>query len=307
MGNLIRKTLYLVRERGARHAFVRVKKYLTYRLKKYFYSKFKFGRLPPVESFYFETHLVNHCNLDCWGCNHFSPLSDEWYADPNTFAKDLERLSELFDKDAASISLLGGEPLLHPELERFFPIARKAFPSAAIRIVTNGILLRKKDEMFWRECAAQNIDIAVTVYPDMEKQFEAAQDKGRSFGVKVYPFNSLETAKTSLHYPLDLSGGQSPSSNFVKCRQAIAISLREGRLYPCCIRPHLHIFNKYFPAYALPDSEKDSIDIYAAKSVAEILDFLSRPIPFCRFCRIDKRSDSNMWQQSKKDIEEWSL
>jgi hypothetical protein len=67
-----------------------------------------------------------------------------------------------------------------------------------------------------------------------------------------------------------------------------------------------HIFNKYFPEHALPDSEKDSINIYAAKNAAEILDFLSRPIPFCRFCRLDKRSDSNIRQRSKKDIAEWS-
>jgi hypothetical protein len=306
MGHLIRKTFYFAKERGVRYTLVRVKKYLIYRLKKYFYIN-QLGRRLPVESFYFETHLVNHCNLGCWGCNHFSPLSDEWFADPNTFAKDLKRLSELFDKDAFSISLLGGEPLLHPDLEKFFPIARKSFPSAAIKVVTNGVLLSKKDDLFWRECSAQNIDVAVTVYPNMEKQFEAAQNKGQSFGVNVYPFNSLETAKTSLHYPLDLSGGQSPSSNFVNCRLSAAISLREGRLYPCCMRPHLHIFNKYFPEHALPDSEKDSIDIYDAKNAAEILDFLSRPIPFCRFCRIDKRSDSNIWQQSKKDIKEWSL
>jgi hypothetical protein len=57
----------------------------------------------------------------------------------------------------------------------------------------------------------------------------------------------------------------------------------------------------------LPDSEKDSIDIYTAKSAHKILDFLSHPIPFCRFCFIDSRSDSGLWQQSKKDIKEWSL
>jgi uncharacterized radical SAM superfamily Fe-S cluster-containing enzyme len=244
MANLIHKTFQYSKERGLNHALIRVKKYLIYRLRKHFFNYAKHGRRQPAELFFFETHMVDHCNLDCWGCNHFSPLSDKWFADLDTFTKDLKRLSELFDKDATSITLLGGEPLLHPELEKFFPVARAAFPFAIIKVVTNGILLNEKDNLFWRECSAQNVEIAVTVYPNMEKQFKTACNKGRSFGVNVSSFNSLETAKTSLHYPLDLSGGQVPSSNFIKCPLAGSISLRNGRLYPCCVRPHLHIFNK---------------------------------------------------------------
>jgi hypothetical protein len=307
MKNSVHKAFCHFKERGLRRTLRRIKNYLTYRAKRRLFDYAKYGRRQPAELFYFETHIADHCNLDCWGCNHFSPLSDKWFADLNTFAKDLKRLSELFDKEAASITLLGGEPLLHPELEKFFPIARAAFPFANIRIVTNGILLNDKNDLFWRECSAQNVEISVTVYPNMRKQFETAQSKGRAFGVKVSSFNSLETAKTSHHYPLDLSGGQASSSNFVKCSHAIAVSLREGRLYPCCVRPHLHIFNKYFPEHALPDSQKDSIDIHAAKSASEILDFLSRPIPFCRFCLVDGCSDLAVWQQSKKSIKEWSL
>lgn len=307
MPDLIRKTFQYYKKRGLFLVLFRIKKYLAYRLRKYFFNYVKHGRIPPAEVFHFETHMVNHCNLDCWGCNHFSPLSDKWFADLNVFTKDVKRLSELFNKEAASIKLLGGEPLLHPELEKFFPVVRAAFPFAVIEVVTNGILLNKKSDLFWRECSAQNIEISITVYPNKEKPFETAYHKGRSFGVKVNAFNSLETTKTSLHYPLDFSGNQSSNLNFMKCHLTGAISLREGRLYPCCIRPHLHIFNKHFPEHALPDSEKDSIDIYAAKSAAEILDFLSRPIPFCRFCSVDKRSNTALWQHSKKDIKEWSL
>jgi uncharacterized Fe-S cluster-containing radical SAM superfamily protein len=302
MLNLIRKTLHYLREEGLIFTLIHIRRYLTRPL----YAKF--GRLQPAERFYFETHMVDHCNLDCWGCNHFSSLSDKWFADPDTFTQDVKRLSELFDRDADRVLLLGGEPLLHPDLEKFFPAVREAFPSATVMVVTNGILLSQKEPSFWRECSAKNIDIAVTVYPDMEKQFEEARRRGGSFGVKVYPFGDKSgTAKTSLHYPLDLSGSQSPSSNFLKCSNARCTTLRKGRLYPCCIRPHLHIFNKYFPEHALPESEEDSIDIYAAKSGAEILDFLSRPIPFCRFCSIDKRGDTALWRKSKKDIKEWSV
>jgi hypothetical protein len=258
----------------------------------------------------FETHMVDHCNLDCWGCTHFSPLADEWFADLETFAADFNRLSELFGRKIVQIRLLGGEPLLHPELEKFFPAARGAFPfaSTTIMVVTNGILLRTKEPSFWQACSAHNIDIAVTVYPDMEKQFEEARSRGASFGVRVYPFGGgFGTTQTSYCYPLDLSGSRPLSSNFVKCPIAACTTLRKGRLYPCSLPTYMYIFNKYFPEHALPKTEKDSIDIYAAKSAAEILDFLSLPIPFCRFCFVDKIADTGLWQRSTKDIKEWSV
>jgi MoaA/NifB/PqqE/SkfB family radical SAM enzyme len=203
---------------------------------------------------------------------------------------------------------MGGEPLLHPELEKFFPAARKAFPFATIKVVTNGILLSEKEPSFWQACSAQNIDIAVTVYPNMEKRFEEARGRGESFGVKVYPFDDkFGTTKTSYRYPLDLSGSRPPSSNFVKCHRGDCTNLREGRLYPCSFAAYMSIFNQYFPEHTLPKTEKDSIDIYAAGSAAEILDFLSRPIPACRFCFVDKFADTGSWKQSTKDIKEWTL
>ena len=46
------------------------------------------------------------------------------------------------------------------------------------------------------------------------------------------------------------------------------------------------------------------IDIYKVKSVEEIFEFLSRPIPFCRFCK-RKDNDSVKWRVSSRKIEEW--
>jgi hypothetical protein len=303
MRTLIRKTFRYIKEKGLVFTLAHIKNYYLMRR---IYAPF--GRRPPMKTLSFETHMADHCNIACWGCSHFSPLSDEWFADTETFAKDLNRLSELLDGKIGMIRLMGGEPLLHPELEKFFPIARNAFPSGDIRVVTNGILLNKKEVRFWRECSAHKIKIAVTVYPHMEKQFEAARSRGRTFGVDVFPHGgSVGADKTSLHYPFDLSGEQSPASSFTQCPIFGCTTLREGRLYPCSPRAYLYIFNKYFPEHALPESEKDSIDIHAAKSAAEIFDFLSRPIPFCRFCHVDKISDTGSWRQSKKEIGEWSL
>lgn len=96
----------------------------------------------------FEVHLAEHCNLNCRGCDHFCPLAKPAYTDLNVFQRDFKRLSELFHMEAGEIHLLGGEPLLNPQVEEFCKIARKNFPKATINIITNGILLPEMPDSF---------------------------------------------------------------------------------------------------------------------------------------------------------------
>jgi hypothetical protein len=79
MLKLIRKTLHYFRKDGLGYTLIRVGKYIRRPWMRLLYTQF--GRRRPVDVFSFETHMVDHCNLDCWGCSHFSPLADEWFAD----------------------------------------------------------------------------------------------------------------------------------------------------------------------------------------------------------------------------------
>ena len=37
----------------------------------------------------FEYHLNDHCNLNCKGCDHFSPLAEEKFTNYEQFEKDM--------------------------------------------------------------------------------------------------------------------------------------------------------------------------------------------------------------------------
>jgi len=41
---------------------------------------------------YVETHLVEHCNINCKYCDHFSCIAEEKFADINVFTRDLQRI-----------------------------------------------------------------------------------------------------------------------------------------------------------------------------------------------------------------------
>ena len=39
----------------------------------------------------------------------------------------------------------------------------------------------------------------------------------------------------------------------------------------------------------------------------EVLNFISKPINFCKYCDIKNRTFNHEWKQSKKDIKEWTI
>ena len=114
---------------------------------------------------YFEVHLVDHCNLNCQSCDNFSPLADEIYVNKLKFNRDLRRLSILAKDKIKNVRMLGGEPLLHPEVSTFLKISRNYFPEANVRLTTNGIKLSKMPENFWRTCNETKAIIEITYYP----------------------------------------------------------------------------------------------------------------------------------------------
>lgn len=262
--------------------------------------------LMPKAELSFEVFLAEHCNLNCAGCCIFSPLAEPEFADYEEAARDFARLSTLFHGHARRISLLGGEPLLHPDLIRFLGMARENFPDADIDITTNGLLLLKQPEEFWEACKENNIVIQPTKYP-VQLDFKEMEKRAADHGVRYSYFGDSGTVTKTMHrYRLDVEGQQDSSRNFLLCYRANnCVGLRHGRLYTCSLVPAARHFNKHFKK-DLKELPEDSIDIYQAGSAREILEFLARPIPFCRYCMPDRTRWYLPWRRSKRAIEEWT-
>lgn len=260
-------------------------------------------RLMPGKSLSFEVNCADHCNLDCWGCDHGSPLAEEGYLDIDGYARDLKRLSELFHGKMKEIRLCGGEPLLNPRLHEIVDSTRRNFPNGQITIITNGILLDKQDKAFWEAVTRTGTTISVTVYPGMEEHFKKISEIGASYGAVVRPL--YRAKKESYFMPFDPSGRQNPKTASYSCFQAYnCTTLYNGRMFPCSIAPTSRFFCSHFKV-PMPLTDKDSIDIHTA-TAQEILSFVTRPIPFCRYCAVGERRFRIPWSRSKHDISEWT-
>lgn len=259
----------------------------------------------PLKKLQVETHLVEHCNLNCQMCTHYSPLADPRYADIESFSKDMLRLKELFLNEVSYIMLLGGEPLLHPNLIPFFEIARNCFPNTEIILYTNGLRLPRMNVDFWNGCYKNKITIVLTKYP-IKFNYKNIETLILQHNIKYRYCNTPGRQKQSSHFPLDIYGKQDPYASFSSCSMANrCIFLRNGKLYTCSIAPNIHHFNAYFNQNLIV-SEHDSIDIYSSTNATQIMQFLANPIPFCRYCDVQRHTNGHKWKKSKKLINEWT-
>ncbi|WP_205764054.1 radical SAM protein [Anaerovibrio slackiae] len=255
----------------------------------------------------FQTHLVEHCNLKCRGCYHFSSLAEAEFLSLEEYEKDVRRLSELFDGKMEEILLLGGEPLLHPLCEEFLYVTRKYFKVGKLKVLSNGTLLLGKTEKFFKafnECSAE---LWITKYP-ISFDYDKAEEHAKSYGVDIKYFNR-EPVRTLGHQPLDLEGKQDFKQNYYNCYRANeCVDLKHGKLYSCIIPAEIAPFVKYFKMDN-PVKDTDGVDIYAVKDYEDLLERLYMPMEFCRFCN---RNDVAIfgripWQRSMFDIKEWTL
>ena len=259
-------------------------------------------RLTPCKSISFDVDIAFHCNLNCAGCFAFSTLVDKpLFYDFETFDSDMARVSFLMRDSIDQIKLMGGEPLLNPEIDSYIKSTRKHFPNTQICIFTNGTLIPKMPASFWNTCNENKISFIVTKYP-IDFDYDVLPAIFANYGIEVCGF--IHKAE-SHNIALDPDGKFDPYESFTNCYFAnFCIRLRNGKFATCATILNIDFFNQAFNTnmYACPD---DYIDIYEAQSGQEILDFLCKPVPFCRFCDIDSKNADIPWHISKREITEW--
>ena len=252
----------------------------------------------------FEVQLAEHCNLNCRGCTHYAPLAKPEFLDVEEYGRDIARLAELFDHEVRWIHLMGGEPLLHPEIVKVMRMTREAFPYGQIMVVTNGVLLGKMTDAFWQTCKEYDIEISATKYP-IPCDYDAYESKAREKGVKFTFYNAGQRIKTLNRYPLSVAGHQHVEDSFVRCFGSNrCLTLRHGRIYGCDLAAHAH---HLIQAFQLPihESRRDSIDIYEAQTPEEIMEHCAKPIPFCRYCDVARSTEGYPFGTSHRNRYEW--
>ncbi|WP_231755307.1 radical SAM protein [Bordetella sp. N] len=102
-----------------------------------------------------EAHIVDHCNLTCAECCSLSPLLPAWSASPEAIAADLRMAVKVLQPRV--FKLVGGEPLLHPQLVDVIHAVRDSGIAPVISLTTNGLKLGDMADAFWQAIDALTI------------------------------------------------------------------------------------------------------------------------------------------------------
>ncbi|PKQ36686.1 MAG: hypothetical protein CVT59_11565 [Actinobacteria bacterium HGW-Actinobacteria-1] len=226
-----------------------------------------------------DVHIADHCNLRCRGCSHFSNIAAPALVDLDEFSADMHRLARLMR--VRDIFLLGGEPLLHPQLDRFIREARDAFPRTAIYLFTNSTLVTRMPEVVWRALAETGVILYCDRYP-VDLPVDEIDRMAAEHDVTV---KWTEDRSEFFSIPLDLTGSQDAAASFAACSGVDnCVNLRHGRLYPCARIAYIDILREHFGIDDLAATEADSISISGDVDPWKIMDFLKAPVPWCRHC-----------------------
>lgn len=111
-----------------------------------------------------ELHVTHACNLACESCSHYSNHGHVGNLDLEQADRWMAAWSNRLAVE--EFVLLGGEPTIHPGLSEFVTLARRHWPLARVRIVTNGFFLHRHPDLPRRLAAAGNADLALSVHHD---------------------------------------------------------------------------------------------------------------------------------------------
>lgn len=255
-----------------------------------------------------EYHLVDSCNLKCAGCSHYSSLLNKLtYTKLEDIITDLTLLKNKIGDNLAVLRLLGGEPLLHPQICECLTEIRNIFQKTNIIVVTNGLLLKKMSEEFYNICSKSKIQISITDYGLFN--VEEILNKLKSLGINTTVYRNSSKNLTWHYKHIRLT--ECKIDCLSKCiYKNICNNYRNGKIYLCPHIAYINFFNDYFGKNITLD-DTDYISLDEINSFDELVEKIKSAKPnFCyKYCNYYDKThpEKGQWHTTKKDINEFCL
>lgn len=231
--------------------------------------------LPPT---HLELIVADHCNISCSNCNHASPLMSKWFADPNVIYRDFSIIAKSYRPRI--IKVLGGEPLMHKNLDDVIVAARASGICDNFLLTTNGTMLDQASDAVWKAVD----EVEISLYPGQSRatdNLKIAKAKAKAFNKKLTvnfydQFRATFTTKgTSDNTLINKIYSTCKIANFWGCH-----AVRDGYFYKC---PQ----SIYIPRITGILNDSDRLEITESGSFQEILlEFInsSSPLSSCTNC-----------------------
>ncbi len=251
-----------------------------------------------MTTLYVEIQLCDRCNLDCAYCSHLSPVSKPVTISLETLEAECHRLARV---GVDEVNLMGGEPLLHPQVCDAIKLTRSILPNIKLIVSTNGLLLPRMSKDFWQCCRKNKVVLRITPYPKakngtwnyfkyvwlIRKNRVRMESTGWRFGFR--------------HQLLSEKAEYDATSNYLRC-QLHCTQVRDATLWPCAYVAYaFNLNNKFGTNFKTAAGDSLPLDGITA---TDLRLWLLRTKPFCAHCGI-KDAQRITWRRSQYTRDEW--
>ena len=225
--------------------------------------------------------VSDHCNLRCLGCDHASPWFGKRFAELSSFEADLHALNEVCE--VGELCFAGGEPLQHPHFGNFVHRSRKENFARELRVITNGVLLRKLTEE-----VLESLDcVVISIYPGVPltcnlRDFAALAEQMNVF-VGVYVRREFRHALVNYAIEPDEVVRAIHHSCLLR---VYCHTVYDGRYYRCprahTLEPRMRIIGR-----TLKNRPCDGVSLHFNPNLRDdMVDYLgeSTPLVACKYC-----------------------
>ena len=257
---------------------------------------------------YAEIMITQVCNLSCKGCSTYSDLPHKGYT---TWNKGLQEIEPWLDRvEFDHFGLMGGEPLVNPQIREWLIGIRKLMPNTTIRVPINGTLLHNHFDIVDLLNDLGNVIFKITVHTQdqvINDAIEFVMNRFKWKPVHEFGIHRWETGnnfKFQINHPTkffmtfknDYTDAEpyksDPIRAFDVCHQKLCPLLHNGRIYKCSTSglmgdilknfdyPHYEDWKPYW------DNSKNG-SISPESTDSQILSFInnvSKPHWICKQC-----------------------
>ncbi|WP_436717381.1 radical SAM protein [Roseiconus lacunae] len=242
-----------------------------------------------------EYHLAHGCNLSCQQCSHYSNFR---LAGTMPTPADAKAEYEVWNHRILPkrFALLGGEPLLNPNLIEHLRLARACWPHSDLMLVTNGFFLARHPELP-RTLIETNCRLEVSqhgTHPSYLDRFREVKQTvwrwreeypGIQFKIRQSHRGWMRqyNVKDGKPVPFD----SKPEKAYRVCMQKTCTQLYQAKLWKCPALAHYAQLEAKLKLHHLPQWQpfRDYEACPPDASDAEVYRFVQRKaIPQCGLC-----------------------
>ncbi|MDR0963124.1 MAG: radical SAM protein [Clostridium sp.] len=235
--------------------------------------------IPSITVSVLEFVVTTRCNLRCRDCaNLMQYYKTPSHIDKGTILRSIDRVFQLIDS-IVEVNLLGGEPLLHPDLPKILDkLGEYRSKIKTLNITTNGTILPRQELL--DALIRNNAMMTVSDYGKRSGKRLQLITLLRDNGIDVKDLKDQVWNKPHT-FCQNLARGQSEIAQTFKTCAAQCMEVLDGKLSYCVFQAHAENL------HAIPESDYESLDLFdedLTKVAVRELCNPSRPLRACRYC-----------------------